>query len=135
MNMGAADEIRAADQEWARVFAAGDLDKSVEFCAEDCAVLVANAAIAEGRAAIRNLFAGWFKPDLKISWTPDRVDAAESGDLGFSSGTYRMSFRNSSGKTVSDKGKYVIVWKKQPDGSWKVVRDISNSDLPAQASQ
>jgi len=129
--MSAADEIRAADHAWARVFAAGDLDQSVAFCAEDAAVLAPNAPIVEGREAIRNLLASWFKPDLKISWTPDRVEGAESGDLGFSSGRYRMSFKDASGKTVSDKGKYVIVWKKQPDGRWKVVRDISNSDLPA----
>jgi uncharacterized protein (TIGR02246 family) len=132
--MSAADEIRAADQEWLKAFAAGDLEKSLAFCAEDCAVLAANAASAEGREAIRRLFAGWFKPGLKITWTPTKVEAAGSADLGYSSGTYQMSFQDASGKTVSDQGKYVVVWKKQPDGSWKVVRDISNSDLPVQAT-
>ena len=32
---------------------------------------------------------------------------------------------------VKDKGKYLTVWKHQPDGTWKIVRDINNSDLPA----
>jgi hypothetical protein len=29
-----------------------------------------------------------------------------------------------------DKGKYLTVWKKQADGSWKVLFDMFNSDLP-----
>jgi ketosteroid isomerase-like protein len=37
------------------------------------------------------------------------------------------------GKPVNDKGKYVTVYGKQPDGKWKVVVDIFNSDLPAPA--
>ena len=43
---------------------------------------------------------------------------------------YEFIAKEASGKTVSDKGKYLTVWKKQPDGSWKVLLDIYNSDLP-----
>ena len=83
---------------------------------------------AKGLEAIRELFRSWLKPGLKISWTPHRVDV--SGNLGVSSGTYEMSFDGPAGKPISDRGKYVVVWKKQADGSWKVIRDISISDLP-----
>jgi ketosteroid isomerase-like protein len=31
--------------------------------------------------------------------------------------------------TIADKGKYIVVWKKE-DGKWKLHRDLSNSDLP-----
>lgn len=31
---------------------------------------------------------------------------------------------------MDDTGKYLTVWKKQPDGNWKIVRDIFNSDKP-----
>src|ERR1043166_5879437 len=43
-----ADAVRAADQEWMKVFAAKDLDKSVAFCAEDGSALVPKARIATG---------------------------------------------------------------------------------------
>ncbi|MBA2471329.1 MAG: hypothetical protein H0V41_03460 [Pseudonocardiales bacterium] len=49
---------------------------------------------------------------------------ARSGDLAYSTGTY--AFAN----PPIDKGKFVDVWKKQADGSWKAVIDIFNSDLP-----
>src|SRR5271166_5963242 len=109
--MTAEDEIQAADRAWLEAFAAGDLERSVSFCADDCEVLPEHAPAARGHAAIRELFRSWLQPGLKISWSPDRVDA--SGDLGFSSGTYEMSFDDPAGKRISDRGKYVIVWKKQ----------------------
>jgi ketosteroid isomerase-like protein len=124
--------LRAADAEWMKVFAAKDLDKSVGFCDEDGAVLAPNSPIAQGHAAISKLFSGFFGlPGLKISWHADAATVARSGDLGYTSGTYQMTFNDPSGKTISDNGKYVTVWQKQSDGSWKVVRDIFNTDLPA----
>ena len=130
--MTSMDAIRAADQEWLKVFAAKDLDKSVAFVTDDGSVLAPNAPIATGHAAIRQLFSGFFAlPNLKISWHPVRVEVARSGELGYTSGAYEMIFNDPSGKLISDKGKYVTVWKKQRDGSWKVLLDIFNSDLPA----
>ena len=48
----------------------------------------------------------------------------------YTSGTTEMNFKDASGKTNHDKGKYLTVWKKQADGSWKVLYDMFNSDLP-----
>jgi ketosteroid isomerase-like protein len=47
--------------------------------------------------------------------------------LAYTTGTFAIESNHS---TV-DKGKFVDVWKKQADGSWKAVIDIFNSDLPA----
>lgn len=124
-------ELRSADQEWMKVFSAKDLDKSVAFVAPNGSVLSPNAPIATGAEAIRKSFSGFFAlPDLHISWTPTVAAASRSSDLGYTQGTYEMSFRDPGGKQVSDKGKYVTVWKRQQDKSWKVVADIFNSDLP-----
>jgi hypothetical protein len=41
-----------------------------------------------------------------------------------------MTSKDARGKTVSDTGKSVEVWKKQADGKWKTVADIFNSDMP-----
>jgi ketosteroid isomerase-like protein len=129
------DAVRAADQEWLRVFAAKDLEKSVAFCTDDGSVLAPNVPIATGKEAIRKLFSGFFAlPNLNISWQPAKVQVAKSGELGYTSGTYQMSFNDASGKLISDRGKYVTVWKRQGDGSWKVLLDIFNSDLPMAAS-
>ena len=31
---------------------------------------------------------------------------------------------------IPDHGKYIEIWRRQSDGSWKVALDIFNSDLP-----
>jgi ketosteroid isomerase-like protein len=130
--LSAADAVRAADEEWMKVFSAKDLEKSVAFCDENGAVLAPNAPIAQGRQAISKSFADFFAlPNLKITWHADKAAAARSGELGYTTGTYEMTFSDPAGKTIPDKGKYVTVWKKQADGSWKVVLDIFNTDMPA----
>lgn len=134
-NQVGAVAVRAADQSWARAFGAKDLDKSVGYCAPDGSMLPPNAHIATGRDAIRALLTGLFSlPSFKISWTPSKVGIAKSGDIGYTSGAYQLSFNDPNGKAVSDTGKYVTIWKKQPDGSWKVYLDIFNSDMPPPAA-
>lgn len=125
------DAVRKADQDWLRVFAAKDLAKSVGFVIAGGSVLAPNAPIATGHEAISKSFAGFFAlPDLKIEWHPAKVEVSKSGELGYSTGFYRMTFKDPAGKTVEDHEKYVTVWKKQR-GSWKVAYDIFNSDLPS----
>jgi len=131
-NKSPEDAIRDADQGWARVFAAKDLKASVEYCADDASFMAPNAPIAIGKEAIGKAFTFFFTfPELKINWRPNKIEVARSGELGYSSGAYEMSVKDPSGKTIADHGKYVTLWRKQRDGSWKVIYDIFNSDLPA----
>ncbi len=63
------------------------------------------------------------------------MEVANSGDLAYVSGTFEETATDASGRPVKDHGKYVEVFKKQADGTWKVVADIWNSDLPAVAER
>jgi ketosteroid isomerase-like protein len=62
-----------------------------------------------------------------LSWTPLKADMAGSGDLGYTYGHYIFKSRDKDGKIVPRYGKYMSVWKKQKDGSWKVVVDMGNT--------
>lgn len=66
-----------------------------------------------------------------VSWEPNRVEVSSAGDMGYTVGAYKLTIHDAQGKPVTDRGKYVTVWQKQLDGTWKVVADIFNSDLPA----
>jgi len=123
--------LRAADAAWLKVYAAKDLKKSVAFCDEQASMLVPNAPMATGKGAITRLIArGFALPDYKLNWHPNRAGVARSGELGYTSGAYQFNFKDASGKTISDRGKYLMVWKKQARGEWKVLLDMNNSDLP-----
>ncbi len=113
------------------MFQAHDLDEAVALCAESGSVLASNAPRATGRDAIRQVFAGYFAlPGLAIEWSPSSVRVARSGDLGYTTGAYRMSFKDPTGKTVEDQAKYVTVWEKASDGKWRVQVDVFNTDVP-----
>jgi len=129
----AEDAILAADVAWLEVYQAKDLAKSVAFCDEEASMLAPNAPIATGKDAIAKLIASDFAND-EITWQANKVGIARSGDLGYTSGTTENSFKDGSGKTIHNKGKYLTVWKKQADGSWKVLYDMFNSDLPSSPS-
>jgi ketosteroid isomerase-like protein len=73
------------------------------------------------------------------SWRGDqlsatKVEVAKAGDLAYVSGTYEETMTDASGKPGKDRGKYLEIFRKQTDGTWKCIRDIWNSDLPASAT-
>ena len=125
-----ADAILATDAAWLKVYQAKNLDKSVAFCDEQGSMLAPNAPIAVGKNAIAKLIEDDFAHD-NIEWQANKVGVSRSGDLGYTSGTTGMTFKDTSGKTVVYTGKYLTVWKKQANGDWKVLYDMFNSDLPA----
>jgi ketosteroid isomerase-like protein len=96
--------------------------------AEDAKVLLPNAPAAEGRAAIKAAFAQ-FPPMKEFRW--DVVSLEGRGDLAYEHGTYLMTTAAAGGlASVTDKGKGIVVHKKQADGTWRIIRDIWNSDSP-----
>jgi len=125
----AADEVRAADDAWLKVYSAKDLDKSVAFFDERGSMLAPNAPIATGKPAVAKAIARDFAAGSVI-WHADKAGVARSGDLGYTSGTYKSAFKDSSGRSSVDNGKYLTMWKKQKDGAWKVLFDMFNTDLP-----
>ncbi len=127
----AEDSVRAADAAWLKAYEAKDVDKSVDFLDENASMLAPNTPIATGKTAIAKLIASELAlQDSQLRWHPDKAGVARSGELGYTSGIYDWSFKDKSGKVVSDTGKYLTVWKKQPDGKWKVLFDTYNSDNP-----
>lgn len=129
------EELRKADAAWLKAYRSKDAKQAAAFYDEQGAMLAPNAPRLRGRKALEEFIAKSFTMgDYKISWRPNKVDVARSGELGYTSGTYRMSFRDVSGKVFADRGKYLMVWRKQRKGGWKVLFDMSNSDRPFRPS-
>ena len=130
----AADEsaVREADAAWSKTAAAKDVEGFVAFFAEDGVSLPPNAPMLTEKESMRKgLSEAMANPGFSLSWQAGKVEASRGGDLAYSMGTYQGTMNDAKGKPVTERGKYVSVWKKQADGKWKVVADIYNSDLPA----
>jgi len=129
----AADEaaLRTNDSEWSKAAGAKDLDRSISHIADYSVMLAPNTPAATGKEAVRKSWSDMFAlPGLVISWQPTKVEVAKSGDLGYTQGTYEMTVNDAKGKPNTDRGKYLTIWRKQPDGTWKCIVDTFNSDLP-----
>jgi uncharacterized protein (TIGR02246 family) len=129
----AADEaaIRDADIAWTKAAGAKQLDATLSYYADDGSVLPPNAPMATGKEAIRKVWVELLQaPGFSLNWQPVKVEVARSGDVGYSQGTYEMSMNDPKGQPMKDRGKYLVVWKKQADGNWKAVADMFSSDLP-----
>ena len=127
----AADEaaIHAAVKEWSASAQAKDADKFASFYAESATVMFEDAADISGSASIREAIGGMMQdPNFALSFAADKVVAARSGDLAYETGTYEMTMSDAKKKPATEKGHYVVVWQKQADGAWKVVRDVPVSD-------
>jgi len=67
---------------------------------------------------------------LSVSWVPLGGGVSESGDLGYTWGRWSNVLYDENNNMIDTYGKYVTIWKKQEDGSWKVAVDIWNSEDP-----
>ncbi len=124
--------LRALDLAWSDTANRKDVDGTVSYMAEDGETLAPNAPAARDKAGIKTSWAGLIAlPGFNVHWEPLRVQVAESGEIGYTSGVYTLTFTDANGKTVTERGKYVEVWKKV-DGKWKCSSDIYNSDIPSQ---
>ena len=127
----AADEtaIRGQVDQWLKLIKAKDAAAITQLYVEDGAVMPPNAPIAKGHADVEKTWASLMKiPGFDLTFAPEVIVVASSGDLALDRGTYRLSV-SPSGKPQTDTGKYVVVWRKV-NGEWKAAADIFNSDLP-----
>ena len=121
-------ELSKLAADFAAATTAGNAAKVASFYAADATFMPPNEVSLRGPAAIQ----GWYQKQMdagamKLTLSP--TESRISGDLAFETGTYTFGITPKTGKPISDKGKYVIVLRK--DGAaWKINYDIFNSDLP-----
>jgi ketosteroid isomerase-like protein len=121
--------LLAVDREWSQTTA--DLNKFLSYYASDASVYPQGMPIATGSEAIRDAMTKMASmPGFSLQWSATKADVSASGDLGYTTGAYQMTMNDAAGKPMSEKGKYVTVWKKQANGQWKAADDIFNADAP-----
>jgi ketosteroid isomerase-like protein len=110
------------DREWAA--SVKDMDKFMSYYASDASVYPPGMPMATGSTAIREVLTKMSSaPGFSLQFGPSKAEVGASGDVGYTTGTYEASMNG-----MTEKGKYVEVWKKQTDGQWKVKEDIFNPD-------
>jgi len=125
--------VRSVEIAWVKDIATKDVDKFASYYSDDASVLLPNQMMITGKdnikAALKPMLAD---PNFALTFQSTRGVASKSGDFVYVIGTYSMTSSSPRDqKPVTDQGKYLTVFKKQADGSWKAAADMVNSDLPA----
>ena len=97
--------------------------------ADDAVTLNNGRPAVLGRAAIAAQ-AQWDPKTYQLTWVPQGAQMGPSNDMGFTWGHYEGRSKDKNGEPVVITGRYFTVWKKVPDGSWKVALDASANEPP-----
>lgn len=122
-----ADTLKQLEADFMNAAAEHGSEGYMSFYAEDGVEVPNGADILAGKANIAKTMSFLDEKDNHLTWTPVGADIAASGDLGYTYGNYEFHTKDESGKPVVDHGHYTSIWKKQKDGSWKVVLDMGNA--------
>jgi uncharacterized protein (TIGR02246 family) len=128
-----ADPVRAAIEKqnaaFSAAFARGDVAALAAAYTEDAIAFPPDADMVRGRAAIQALWQSLRDAGAK-SVTLKTIDVDAGGRLAAETGTAVLKIQPPNAAEQSQMVKYVVVWKRQADGSWKLYRDIWNA-MPA----
>jgi ketosteroid isomerase-like protein len=119
-------EIEAVNLHMSESIAKGDSVAAADCYLPDAKFMAANMPAIVGQKNIQSAFAGFIKSGitkLEINMTHAWGDS----NLMAEEGTYALGIKDGH---IIDKGKYIVIWKKDAQGKWKIARDINNSDMP-----
>jgi len=130
-SMDVESTIRGLSQDFGMNFNTGNYDQVGALFASDGSFMAPHHEAAVGPKAIERKLrefgeAGY--QDLRLETT--RVD--HSGDMAMEVGRYSLSVVQETGAQITDRGKYLKVWRRL--GAWRIVADCWSSNLPASAS-
>jgi ketosteroid isomerase-like protein len=109
--------LRETDKNQSEACASKDLNRLLSFY-EDDAIGIQNAPI-RGKENLQKFWANAFSmPDYLLTWQAEDVFISESGDIGYTSGPWQQQWIQD-GKLIKSNGRYLTIWRKQKDGTWK----------------
>ena len=115
---------------FAQAVAAGGGKAFSAWFADDAVTLNNGRPAVLGRASIATQ-ANWDPKVYQLTWAPEGAQMGPSNDMGFTWGHYEGHSIDKNGQAVITSGRYFTVWKKLPDGTWKVALDASANEPPA----
>jgi len=121
--------IEVANAKFSEAFARGDAKALAAMYTSDAIAFPPDSEMIRGREAIGEFWKKTRESGVQ-SAALTTIDLGRSGDVAYETGTVALTIQPVGKEPTMASAKYLVVWKRQPDGSWKLHRDIWNS-LPA----
>jgi ketosteroid isomerase-like protein len=125
-------QARAADLAFSAASAAHDQRAFAALLAAD-AVFVSRDGVAMGPAAIGIDWGPLLAPGgPTLAWAPDAVRASGVGDLVMTRGAWTLT---SAEGGPAGSGRYVTIWRREPDGTLRAALDATDTPLPPESAR
>jgi uncharacterized protein (TIGR02246 family) len=122
-------DVEAGERRWLERMNGGDAAGVAAIYATTARLMPPNMDILAGRDAIEAFCKEFTAMGAKLSF--DLLTVHEAGDLSVAVGTYELDFQPPGAEPQHERGKYIEVWRREPDGEWRIADDIFNSSEPA----
>ena len=123
------DTLMKLSSDWSDLVKSRDVDTIMYGWADDAVMMAPGFPPLKGKEAIREYVEEAFQiPGFTIRWEPLEVYVSENADMAYMIERNEVIVNDSLGNPIASYNKTVTVWRKQPDGSWKNVIDMWNSD-------
>ncbi len=126
-----AAKLAQRDADWSKVSYEGkDIEKIVSYWSDDAHVLQPGLPSIEGKTAIRSFVTASLKiPGFKIQWASQKPAFSPDGKLAYMQSAVETTAPGAGGALETTHGRSVTIWRRDGDGEWRCVIDISN-DAP-----
>ncbi|MCL4194230.1 MAG: SgcJ/EcaC family oxidoreductase [Thermoguttaceae bacterium] len=121
--------IRKLADAWQAGWLEGDAQALVAMYADDPVLMPQGQASITAKDEILASYQSVFD-DYTVEGGGEVLEIEAAGDWGFFRSTYALkAVPRGGGEPIEDEGKSLFIVRRQTDGSWKIARLISNSDL------
>ena len=123
--------LKVAAESYHRAASGKDAAAVVALYDESALMVPPNAALVEGLEGVRGYRFGFIEtPGVELEFELVRAEVSRSGDMGWTLAIGNITINRPEGEPGHDVVRDFHTWRKQDDGSWKVVADVWNSGAP-----
>lgn len=128
------ENLDKAHDQWLDAMRANDPAALGRLVTDDVVLMPPHAQLVMGRQGVIDWFAAVVKQARTKSVGILQREVMLAGDLAIERGSFTWKVEpTAGGSDIDDQGNFLAVWRRQPDGSWKAMRNIWNSTLPLPA--
>lgn len=113
-----------------KAFLSGDVDAMLQYYSDDIISMPDGNPMVTGKAELKRKTEAILSSGLKFEYLESTsIDVQSSGEYVYEVGTFNQAvIIPGASEPMKSTGKYVNIWKRQPDGELKIVVEIYNSD-------
>jgi uncharacterized protein (TIGR02246 family) len=123
--------IEAANQNFIVALKKRDAKAIADAFESDAVLLPQGVDALHGRDEIAKFFASFVANATIDEASSVTLDVSVAANTAYEVGLYTITTRDANSSPNADHGKYLIVWKHDADGHWRIAREISNTSIPA----